>query len=633
MKKLCLSIFVATMALALAASLFPSAASAHGSGPEAPDDGMLDAGDLRLPSDDKDRELGDPFISPGPQAPVIKNVDVVGRGTRNRADATTDVWAYDGYAYTGTFNSPCGGDPEAGIWVWDVVNKNNPEFVTIINSPTGSRTNDVRVDGMNSGAILVHSNEPCAGGPGGFEIFNVDDPANPVYLSSVRIDERNQVASALFGGITDVGTHNLWLFTQGDRDYVAAVTEGAFDNFQIFDITEPTAPFFVSGWGAEELFDPGVGDSSDVNRVLAAALDLVGGGYGASPNKFLHDITITDDGMMAYLSNWDAGLVLLDISNPYSPSVVSVAIDPVNGSLDGEVNSHSAWMSEDGTIVVEGEEDFSAWEGSVAPSNLTLDGTSTPGDPTIPATAISTDAGDYFEANPTGLTGSTDGSSIVVDGGATFDAVELTTAAGSPTFSDTGTLSGPIVFVGRACSLTQGDVLENVPEEEGFIAVVRRGACEFQEKADSVAQAGASAVVIANNQPATPWSGLRIWDYSNPSNPVLASTFDTVCSASVAPGGSCDPAGTYSSHNVVVETLGNKVYAYVSWYSDGMLVIDVTNPYSPVEVGRFLDPSTNGGMPNDFWGVYKEENSPFFYGADRNGGLYIFKLKGSGSGR
>ena len=65
--------------------------------------------------------------------------------------------------------------------------------------------------------------------------------------------------------------------------------------------------------------------------------------------------------------------------------------------------------------------------------------------------------------------------------------------------------------------------------------------------------------------------------------------------------------------------------AYVSWYSDGMLVIDVTDPYNPVEVGRFQD-------DNVFWGVYKTPTKPWIYGSDRNQGLYIFKEQGSGSG-
>jgi hypothetical protein len=614
--------------------LTSGSSSAH----DDPDDGSEDGSELSLPLDLsaalETSDLSSNVISDGSFADVTKDLAVVGRGERNTGDATTDVWAYDGYAYTGTFNSPCGGDAsgEAGIWVWDVHNKNQPSFVDVIQSPAGSRTNDVRVDGLNSGAVLVHSNESCGGGPGGFEIYNVDDPANPVHQASVRIDELNPISNALFGGITDVGVHNLWLFTQGERDYVGVTAETAFDNFQIYDITDPTSPTLTSAWGAEEVFDPGVGDETgDVGRVLDAALWLLDG-FGASQNRFLHDATISADGTKAYLANWDAGLILLDISHPASPQLVSVALDPVNGSLDGEVNSHSVWPSEDGTIVVEGEEDFSAWEGNIPPSNLTLDGTATPGDPTIPATAAATSTGDYFEANQTGLTGSTDGTSVVVDSGPTFDAVELATAAASPTFADIGTVSGELVFIGRACTLTQGDMLINAGDvDPGDIAVVRRGACEFQEKADAAAAAGAAAVIITNNQASTPWSGLRIWDYSNPANPVLASTYHTSCSASTEPGPGCAANGTYSVHNVVVESQGNKVLAYISWYWDGMLVLDVTDPKNPVEVARYLDTSgPNDGLANDFWGIYKEPNSPSIYASDRNGGLYIFQLKGAG---
>lgn len=619
-------------AVALVASaLATGTSSAH----DDLDDGY-DEGELSLPEDPSaDLSATDDasnVVSDAPFAKVTKNLDVVGRGVRNVADATTDVWAYGGYAYTGTFNEPCGGDPDAGIWIWDVHNKNKPTFVDVIQSPTGSRTNDVRVDGMNSGDVLVHSNESCAGGPGGFEIYDVDDPTNPMLLASVRIDDPNPLTPGIFGPVEDVGVHNLFLFTQGDRDYVGVTTETAYGNFHIYDITDPTAPVLESFFGAEEVFDPGVVASGDFGRNLNAALWLIDG-FGASANRFLHDVTISDDGTEAYLANWDAGLILLDISDPADPQVISVALDEANGSLDGEVNSHSVWPSADGSIVVEGEEDFSAWEGPIPPSNLTLDGTDTPGDPTIPATATSTEAGDFFEETQTGLTGSTDGSSVVVDGGPTFPAVELSTAAGSPTFADTGTISGNLVFIGRACTLTAGDTLINTDAlNEGAIAVVRRGGCEFQEKADAAALAGAAAVVIANNQPSTPWSGLRIWDYSDPSNPQLASTFNTVCSASIAPSDECAANGTYSVHNVVVENKGNKVLAYVSWYWDGMLVLDVTDPYNPVEIARYLDTSgPNDGLANDFWGVYKEPNSPFIYGSDRNGGLYIFKTKGAGS--
>jgi hypothetical protein len=582
------------------------------------------------------------IISDAPSAKITKNLAPAGRGERISPNSTTDVWAHEGYAYTGTFNSPCGGDPEAGVWVWDVHNKNKPAFVGVIPSPTGSRSNDVRVATMNSGDILVHSNESCDDGPGGFEVYNVDDPTNPIHLASVQTDDVNDFLKSVFGFV-DFGVHNLWLFSQGANDYVAATVESEFGNFQIFDITDPANPVMVGFWGAEQLAFPGVDwvNLSDFGLILDADAYLFSG-FGASQNKFLHDVTINTEGNRAYLANWDAGLVLLDISDPTNPQLVSVAIDEVNGSLDGEVNSHSVWPSEDGSVVVEGEEDFSAWEGNIPPSNLTLDGTDTPGDPTIPATAISTEAGDAFESNQTGNTGNTDGSTVDVSSGSlagnSYSAVELATAVGSPSFADTGTVSGELVWIGRACTVTEGDLLLNAGAvDPGDIAVVRRGACEFEEKANAAASIGASAVVIANNLDSTPWSGLRIWNYADPANPVLASIFDTTCSASTGPGSACDPAGTYSSHNVLVETQGNKVKAYISWYSDGVLVLDVTDPYNPVEIARYhrAGPefeAENGGI-QDIWGIYKVPNEPWIYASDRNGGLYVLKEYGAGSAK
>ena len=622
-----------------------------------PDDGVTDDPD----GDDKsheselhfhDRDPSQPLIdhdattegvvSDGPSAHVVKNFALVGRGERLVPQGTTDVWTHDKFAYIGTFNSPCGtgdglGEGELlddldgpGIAVFDVHNNNRPEYVGNIPSVAGSRTNDVKVAEMNSGAILVHTNEPCAGGPGGFEVYNVDDPTAPDHLASVRMDEINPISNALFGGITDVGVHNLFLFRQGENDYVSAVAESAFDNFRTWDITDPAAPQLVSAWGAEELFDPGVGDETvDVGRVLDAALWLLDG-FGASSNRYLHDVTVNEAGDRAYLANWDAGLVLLDISDPAGPEVVSVALDPENGSLDGEVNSHQAWPSADGTVVVENEEDFSAWEATVPPSNLTF-GEDDPETP-LPGTAVATTVGNDFEANQIGNVGTVDGDRLVVDSGPLagneYMTVEL--AGDQPRFSDTGPISGDIVWIGRACD---GDtVLNEGYLDDGGIAVVRRGACTFREKNFNAVDVGADAIVIANNdETSTPWGGLRIWDYADEANPVLASTFDTACSASSTPIPGCDPRGTYSVHNVIVED--DTVYA--SWYTEGLLAIDISDPYHPVEIARYSPgdeefEEQNGGI-QDMWGVYKEPNSPWIYGSDRNGGLYVLKLLGSGS--
>lgn len=654
------------VALLTLSHLFTGAAAAH---PEATGDPAHDKDRQHLlrssvPRDPnaaleaQDRATED-VVSSGPSARRgrVKNLELVGRGERLVPNATTDVWVHDRYAYLGTFDVPCGTgegffpgvgevelvrDVEApGIAVFDVRNVHRPTHVGNIPSIEGSRINDVKVARMHSGAILVHSNEPCAGGPGGFEIYNVDDPLNPVHLASVRVDELNPVVDALLGGVTDVGVHNLYLFTRGGRDYVAVQVESVFDNFRIFDITQPTNPVLVTAWGAEEVFDPGVGDVTDpeqADRVLEAVRWLLDG-FGSSQNRFLHDFWVSDDGLVAYLANWDAGLIRLDLTDLANPVLVSVALDLT--SEDGEVNSHSVWPSGDGRIVVEGEEDF-------APFKLQL----------------------FVEE---GLLG-------------TFDAGEATF---TPRVAEREgrAFEGETTYLGLACQ--RAPELPPAPEDGFQVAVVQRGGCFFSDKVLVAQELGYDAVIIFNTKaggdailnpgPAEPgltrdipaifvghsaglaifgvddvnelaigakgavnraeavadgWSGFRIWDYSDPANPVLAATFNTVCSANpVDP--SCDPRGVYSSHNVIVEDQGNRVLAYFSWYANGVLVVDVTDPYNPVEIARYNPTGIkfeeqNAGI-QDVWGIFKEKNRPWIYASDRNGGLYILKLLGAGS--
>jgi hypothetical protein len=652
---------VALLVFALALTASPAGAHHPDDGLDAGlghEEGELGSNDPHDRLDHHDASRG--FVSEGPAAKVTKNLAVAGRGERLVGNATTDVWAHEGYAYIGTYNDPCGtgenfrsdagpvtlvDDVSApGVPIFDVENPNKPRYVGNLPSVEGSRINDVKVARMNSGDILVHSNERCtAAGPGGFEVYDVSDPRNPEHLASVRVDDANQVLRSI--GVVDLGVHNLFLFTQGDRDFVAMQTHAEFGGFQIYELTDPTDPQFVSAWGAEYLCegafcsdDPHA--ETDFDTILDVIFDWMRTGYGTSQNKYLHDVTVSDDGTLAYLSHWDAGLVLLDISDPADPQVVSVAIDPDHGSLDGEVNSHAAWPTADGSVVVETEEDFDAWEPLRPLANVTFGDWATNA---IPGVGTSTTAGDAFEANQTGNVVSLTADAITVLSGPlageVFPAVEF--AGSQPKLRDDA-IEAEAVWAGRACntdlfadpSIDTLGIVDPLPDLEDKIAVVRRGACSFASKLHAVQAAGAVAIVVANNlTDSTPWGGVRIWDYSDPENPVLASTFDTVCSAASEPIPGCDPNGTYSVHNVIVE--GN--LAYFSWYSDGVLIVDISDPYNPVEVARYHEAGPefeerNAGI-QDVWGIYKEPGEPWIYASDRNGGLYVLKTYGGGSAR
>lgn len=590
-------------------------------------------------------EATDEFVSTGPSAKVTKNLAVAGRGERLAPNGTTDVWAHDGYAYLGTFNTPCGTGEGAGegpvdlvddlegpgIPVFDVHNPNKPTYVGSIPSVEGSRINDVKVASMTQGDILVHSNEACDGGPGGFEVYNVDDPRNPVHLAHVQTDDINVLLRRDLGFV-DLGVHNLYLFTRDGRDYVAAQVEGLLGSFQVFDITDPTHAELVSWFGAEYIQWPDVDwTTTEDFALILEANDYLLSGFGASQNRFLHDHYVTDDGLRAYLANWDAGLLLVDMSTlGQAADLISVALRP--DVLDGEVNSHSVWPTADETIVVEGEEDFSPFE-----SIFTID------------------------------TGDAAGEYPSVEGSITVPIADLPGQE----------MAGSTVYVGLACD---GDPLP-AATGPGQIALIQRGVCAFTDKVTNADAAGYEGVVVFNdaargdglvvmggddvNLPgvfvghstglliagvadaddlvvgqagedvsarvtADRWSGMRIWDYSDPANPVLASTFDTPCSADPEHA-TCDPRGTYSSHNVIVE--GTK--AYISWYSEGVLVLDISDPYNPVEVARYHESgpefeARNGGI-QDVWGIYKEPRKPWIYASDRNGGLYVLKEYGAGS--
>ena len=122
---------------------------------------------------------------------------------------------------------------------------------------------------------------------------------------------------------------------------------------------------------------------------------------------------------------------------------------------------------------------------------------------------------------------------------------------------------------------------------------------------------------------------LRVWDWSAPEGPLQIGSYKTPNSS-----GTRDVnAGDYSIHNPLL--VGSDIYA--SWYTDGIRVIDVSNPAAPRETAHFVPPSQNnpvkpsqrGTLTNaaEVWGVARDPVTGLIYASDMNSGLWILRTE------
>jgi hypothetical protein len=158
----------------------------------------------------------------------------------------------------------------------------------------------------------------------GFALYDVTRPGRPRELARVRTDPR--------------GSHELWLQPVRRQAYVYTAiiaseirsspdgqTPGKPD-FRIFDVSNPRRPVEVGGWGAWK--DLGLRPFQNPNDRLRG--------------NFVH--SVVGEGSRAYLSYWDLGTVVLDVSDPAAPRYLGRTHGPVD-------NAHSAWLGRRGLLV------------------------------------------------------------------------------------------------------------------------------------------------------------------------------------------------------------------------------------------------------------------------------------------
>jgi hypothetical protein len=145
------------------------------------------------------------------------------------------------------------------------------------------------------------------------------------------------------------------------------------------------------------------------------------------------------------------------------------------------------------------------------------------------------------------------------------------------------------------------------------------------------------AMSAVGSGPQASWTVQRVFDTSSLARPRLLSTFAT---ESAVPGkdGRIASDGVYSVHNAVVQ--GDREYA--SWYSDGVRVVDLSDPRRPREVASFVPPPTSPphqtavtaqdgrrDMPL-VWGVHPWKG--LILASDVNSGLWVFRVTLDGKG-
>ena len=291
-------------------------------------------------------------------------VKVGGIELTNVDGGIADVAAFGNYAYLNAFSPECTGRPGAqgtGVHVVDISNPASPTKVAFIpahaNSYPGEGIHVVRANTPSfQGDMLIHNNETCDSAqftPSGASLWDVTDPTEPQPLK-LNFGDTLPVPAGV--SQTYHTTHSAQLFVQrgvlGGRDRVLAILQDNQDlkDVDIFDVSNPAAPVLLAEVGFEDW--PG---THPPGATLANG-DTV----------FDHDFQGKRIAGQDYLlvSYWDAGQVLLNITNPSNPTFVKDSDyrtpDPLMPEFDiPEGNSHQAYWDANNEFIISTDEDFS----------------------------------------------------------------------------------------------------------------------------------------------------------------------------------------------------------------------------------------------------------------------------------
>jgi hypothetical protein len=356
---------------------------------------------------------------------------------------------------------------KGGFYSVDISNPAAPKELAFRKAEFGTYHGEgAHVISMNTpafkGDVLGVNNEPCvAQGTGGFDLYDVTDPANPKPLVIAAGDKSVPPTQANPNPAPRAkpnSSHSTFLWQDGPKAYAVIVDNIETTDVDIFDITDPTNPVQIGDFDLETKFPSIVGSSANGNAV------------------FLHDMVVKEIGgkQIMLASYWDGGYVQLDVSDPKNPELVGDTDfgtkDPLTGKTPPEGNGHYAEFSHDDRYMLAADEDFSPFRFKEFRM------TTGPNAGVYPA-------GEFGFTKPIATLEDNNLNGPTVYGGYGCDA-----SPAIPTFASTG--------------------ITLQPDEESLV-VLQRGpvndpsnpyaACTFQEKAENAEAAGYDGVVIANH--------------------------------------------------------------------------------------------------------------------------------------
>ena len=545
---------------------------------------------------------------------------------------TSDVWALGNYAYLGSFSEPFCSQDLTGVRIIDISDPANPFLAAFIKDKPGTRTNDVKVAHIETsrwtGDILVTTNEACGlnrprlnapgdvfppfdasdlrafnssfarSAQGGINIYDVTDPTNPKVLKQNFLSKAN-------------GIHNTYIWEQGESAYLIAVDDVDLRDVIVVDITFPRSPREIARVGAPDWPD------TIATEVQGATV-------------FLHDVWVQQNGeeIIAYLSYWDAGLVLLDVADPANPVFLGDSTYPIPdlSGLPPEGNGHVAVPNGDGSLVIFGDEDTSKFSTFI---DLTIDAVITPvlkvGVPdfgplasvSFPTPVVSVadnlgcNTGDYDTAGGPNEV-------VLIERGDCFFSTKAANA-------EAAGYDGYIVFN----SVAGGDGLIDMSAGTNDVITVPGLFVGRTVGTDMAAAIGSSKTVTVNTVAAIEDGEgfMRVIDVTDTGNMVQIGTYVT---ERTLPPANALASGTRDAHNVVVD--GD--LAYWAWYYEGIRVVN----FSDCDAGDGFDGCTpteiahwdGGEDPDDiFWGVYVHQipgGEKVVLGSARDSGLWIFEV-------